>query len=269
MSDFATPGNLVTLGLCSLSAALWCLIGVRAALGHSPLAMQPREPCPWSSWAVGLAFPVSLLVQQIVIESAPVGDLSVERVQRGCLASVAEAAVLMGLLALGTTIRASDFGLNRRTAIADIAIGIGGFLAAWLPVWGVNLAVFLAGFREEDQVHPYFKILEASPGTATLGWMVLGAVILAPLVEELLFRVVIQGGLESRISPRAALLFVSIMFASIHSLDGRPDALPLFPMAFILGYIYYRRHSLLAVFTMHALFNATFLMLALMKRPAS
>jgi membrane protease YdiL (CAAX protease family) len=85
----------------------------------------------------------------------------------------------------------------------------------------------------------------------------------------LLYRVVIQGWLESRITPRAAIIFVSILFAAIHSESGRPDALPILPLALILGYVYHRRHSLLAAFTLHATFNAANLALALMTGPSS
>lgn len=265
MSDLETAGNLANLALCLGSAGAWCLAGYRAIRGQPLLEPMPREPSPWSSWAIGLAFPISVIVQGVVFYSSPgVAAISLEAVKRACLMNLLEAVVLMGLLALGTPIRAVDFGLNRGTTGRDVASGLIGFVAAWLPVVAVNLAIYHAGYRGKDEVHPFFKILEASPGAATIGWIVLGAVILAPLTEELLYRVIIQGWLETRLSPWLAILFVSVWFAAIHSQDGRPDAIPLFPLALTLGYVYYRRRSLLATFTMHAAFNAANLGLALM-----
>jgi membrane protease YdiL (CAAX protease family) len=265
MSDLVTAGNLAHMALWLASAGTWCLAACRAFQGRPLLESVPREPSPWSSWAIGLAFPVSIIVQIVVAESSPgIDPISLKAVELGCLMKVAELAVLMGLLALGTPIRAIDFGLNRGTAGRDIAIGFAGFLAAWLPVFAVNIAVGLTGYRKEGEVHPYFKVLEASPGVLTVVWLVLAAVVLAPLAEELLYRVIIQGWLETRLSPRIAILFVSAWFAAIHSREGRPDAIPLFPLALTLGYVYYRRHSLLATFTMHAAFNAANLALALM-----
>jgi len=261
MSDLETAGNLANAALCLGSAGVWCLAAYRAIRGQPLLKSIPRDPSPWSSWAIGLAFPISVVAVSLKNKSHPeVLSIPLEAVKITCLTNVLEAVVLMGLLAFGTPIRAADFGLNRGTTAGDIAAGLLGFVAAWLPVVAVNLAIYHAGFRSEGDVHPFFKILEGP----TIGWIVFGAVILAPLTEELLYRVIIQGWLETRLSPWIAILFVSIWFAAIHSNEGRPDAIPLFPLALTLGYLYYRRHSLLATFTMHAAFNAANLILALL-----
>jgi len=42
--------------------------------------------------------------------------------------------------------------------------------------------------------------------------------------------------------------------------------LPLVPLALILGYVYYRRHSYLSVVLLHALFNGANLWLALIAK---
>jgi hypothetical protein len=108
-------------------------------------------------------------VQAIVLGTPPLDNpISLETVKRACLMNVAEGAVLMGLLALGTPIRAADFGLTRGTAVHEVGVGLLGFLAAWLPVNAVNIAVYLGGLREEGEVHSFFKILEAAPGAETV-----------------------------------------------------------------------------------------------------
>jgi membrane protease YdiL (CAAX protease family) len=83
--------------------------------------------------------------------------------------------------------------------------------------------------------------------------MALAVAVVAPLSEELLFRVVLQGWLTERISATVAVPVVAIVFAAVH---GWRDGLALLPLALILGYVFARRRSYLAVVTTHALFNS-------------
>ncbi len=76
------------------------------------------------------------------------------------------------------------------------------------------------------------------------------AVILAPLYEELLFRVVLQGWLTSVVDPRYAIPIVALIFGAIH---GLPDGIALLPLAGVLGYVFYRRHSYVSVLVIHGL----------------
>jgi membrane protease YdiL (CAAX protease family) len=85
--------------------------------------------------------------------------------------------------------------------------------------------------------------------------------VLAPLVEELIYRVVLQTWLQKIAPPREALIAVAIIFAAVHRL---PDALPLLPLALILGYVYQQRRSFLTIVLIHMLFNAVNLILALL-----
>lgn len=264
MSDLRAPDKLVMLLLCLGSLAVWGVVIARWLRGQPALALEPREPCRWHPVAVGLALPVSTVVQYVVVspflgENPP----TVAGVQARCLGTILEILVLMGMLALGTPIRAKDFGIDPSRVWQDLRCGAVGFLAAFAPVFAVNYLVDRFGWRAEGAKHLLFVILEKSPSHATAGWVILSAVILAPVAEELVYRVILQGWLETRLSPRAAILFVATIFAYVHLGEGRPDHLPLFPLALILGYVYWRRHSYLAVVALHAAFNATNLALAL------
>jgi membrane protease YdiL (CAAX protease family) len=53
------------------------------------------------------------------------------------------------------------------------------------------------------------------------------------------------------------------VFAGVHGLH---DALPLLPLALVLGALYHLRRSYVAIVTAHACFNAAFLVLALLQR---
>jgi membrane protease YdiL (CAAX protease family) len=51
----------------------------------------------------------------------------------------------------------------------------------------------------------------------------------------------------------AAIGIVTVLFAAVH---GLPDALPIVPLALVLGYVFHRTRSYVAVVTLHALFNS-------------
>jgi membrane protease YdiL (CAAX protease family) len=94
-------------------------------------------------------------------------------------------------------------------------------------------------------------------------WIVLSAAFLAPLTEELLYRVLLQGWAQSHLAPWQAIVASSFVFVAQHSMS---DWLPLLPLALILGYVYHRRRSYLAVVVLHALFNGVMLALAWLAR---
>ena len=76
---------------------------------------------------------------------------------------------------------------------------------------------------------------------------------------------VLQTWLQKIAPPRESLVAVAIIFAAVHRL---PDALPLVPLALILGYVYQQRRCFLSIVLIHMLFNATNLGLALLTIPA-
>ena len=66
-------------------------------------------------------------------------------------------------------------------------------LAAWLPTMGLKLLMVL--ILDDATQHPFLKLITAGPGWQVLALIVFTATVLAPVMEELLFRVVILGGL--------------------------------------------------------------------------
>ena len=124
----------------------------------------------------------------------------------------------------------------------------------------VLIVVLTEGLTGEvpDQ-HPFLEMMESDVGMAVLSLIVLTTVILAPIVEELQFRVVILGGIAQLGRSRLALGVSSVLFALAH---GFPDSLALLPLAFALGYTYQRRRSYITVMMVHFLFNAFNMVLA-------
>ena len=84
--------------------------------------------------------------------------------------------------------------------------------------------------------------------------MTISAVMVAPWVEEMAFRVIMQRTFLRHFSPSTSILLTAVAFCAIH--PSWQDAVGLFPLALVLGVIYHRTGSFLAVVLIHMLFNA-------------
>src|SRR4029079_1566506 len=80
------------------------------------------------------------------------------------------------------------------------------------------------------------------------------AILLAPLVEELLFRGILYPALKQKGYRRLALWGASLFFALTHS--NVPTFIPLTFLAIILTLLYEETNTLLMPILTHSLFNA-------------
>jgi membrane protease YdiL (CAAX protease family) len=171
------------------------------------------------------------------------------------------------IVVLVWTRRATDeqprLGLAR-----TLALGGGGFLLAMPPVMlqlymGVTIWHWLQP-QQPPPVHPMLQALESSAaGRWGAAQLVLGATVLAPVTEELLFRGVLLQALwrQWRLA-WGAILASAGMFSLVH---GQPqDLLPLVTLGTILGYVRVRSGSLWAPILLHVLFNARTMLFAIL-----
>ncbi len=135
-----------------------------------------------------------------------------------------------------------------------LGAGVLAFLA--LRIITVILAPALPALGSDD--HPQRELTESlrlMTEQHSLWFTVLLAALLAPIVEEILFRGVLLTGLARRISFGWANAVQAALFASLHL------TAPLFPIFFLMGLIggelMRRSGGLLAPLTMHALNNVT------------
>jgi len=189
--------------------------------------------------------------------------VSLVNVQWICACQVAQFATVVGLLAIAGPLQLDDFGCNPQSWRNDILVGAGGWIASYLPIvlarwWQESL-----DWREPESQHLLFKVLAQNFNVEGLFWIYLSAAVLAPLSEELIYRVLLQGWAQSRLPAVLAISISACQFVARHTVF---DWLPLLPLALILGYIYYRRRSFLAVVTLHALFNGSMLTLAILSK---
>jgi membrane protease YdiL (CAAX protease family) len=129
-------------------------------------------------------------------------------------------------------------------------------LAALLPTTLIGALRSL--MTEEETLHPYLVLLRETPSAVV--WIVLAAVVCAPIKEELMFRVVLHGWLYDRWRTVGAVA-AAVAFAAMHSLS---DAPLLMPLALMLGALYEWRRSLIAACAAHAAFNAANILMVLM-----
>jgi membrane protease YdiL (CAAX protease family) len=137
-------------------------------------------------------------------------------------------------------------------------------LAAYAPTIAVRLLVVMLMKQfngEAPPSHPFLEMLDNDSGAMVLLLVALTAVVVAPVVEELQYRVVLLGGLAQVGMTWPALALSSLLFSLAH---GMPDGIALIPLALALGYTYLRRRSCITVMLVHFLFNAFNLLVALL-----
>lgn len=92
------------------------------------------------------------------------------------------------------------------------------------------------------------------------GWLLLSAVVLAPLLEEVVFRGYITSGIQYAYGPIAAWIVSSIIFGIAHGSAG--PAINATFCGLVLGFYYMRYRSLTLVIMLHAMNNLTACFLA-------
>ncbi|WP_010583551.1 CPBP family intramembrane glutamic endopeptidase [Schlesneria paludicola] len=240
------------------SAFAWQTI-IRRRIDCRPILEWNEEPrATWRSIPemlvvyVALLWPVSHLF--VLSLSPPIpSPITLDAVARGAAVNFCLILAAIGILASSHRPLA-EFGMSFRQLSVQARVALFGFCAAVLPMAVSMLATLPLRGRETQ--HSLLKLLTEQPDVTTIGIIAMTAVISAPLWEELMFRVVLQGWLTSMFTPKLAIPIVAALFSFIH---GWQNGLALLPLALILGYVFHRRHSYLSVVMIHALFNATML----------
>jgi membrane protease YdiL (CAAX protease family) len=147
------------------------------------------------------------------------------------------------------------FGREFRVA-AEVCLG------AWLPTAILRITMVL--LLQDEAQHPLLEMIQNGVGVNVMLLIAITAVILAPLMEELLFRVIILGGLLNRknitaSSTAIAVGITSVLFAFAH---GFPDNLALLPLAAAIAWTYHQRRSYRTVVMVHFLFNGFNILIA-------
>lgn len=187
--------------LAIASLAVWFALFDR--LKHGPiLAYEPRRPVPWSGYWTILPIGLVVLVIGAVLfngESQPDDAealTSVERLAYGSLQQLLLAGAYFAVAAGASKATFADMGLPTSLSqlASDVRIGVIAWLAALAPVYGTQLALVLIFGQPEG--HPLINMLQSEASLVLFVTAFLAAVVVAPLCEEVLFRLLLQGWLE-------------------------------------------------------------------------
>jgi len=185
---------------------------------------------------------------------------------------IAVIAVIIFLARASFARRLKGFGLNVKTIHKDFLAAFVNLLAVWpLVLAAILLTIFFGkliyGQDFQMQQHEELEMITAYPQLSLRILIVILAVVIAPLLEEMLFRgffqTVIRSFWEIR-NPNGVwppILISSVLFAMVHSNPGHWPAL--FILAVCLGYAYEKSGSLFRPIFIHSFFNAVTIIAAL------
>jgi uncharacterized protein len=261
--DRAISQAIVVMGAAVL--AVWLL---KTSLGRTALAgSKPRRhqmPIVTPIAAVGIWFIAGPLVQDIMVSLAGRAHGSQASVRDSVAYSIGSIPFIAFILLVGHFFFArgiKGLGLRLRTIPKSFGRAVLCLLAV-LPVVMAVLAIIeyigrlAQGQTYQIPVHEKLQELSKFPTPAVRTLLILAAVVVAPIQEEMLFRGIFQTFIRSYIGmPWVAIAVTAAMFAGVHADSAHWPAL--FVLAMGMGYSYEKSGSLWQPIFIHALFNGT------------
>ncbi|GAC1299610.1 MAG: hypothetical protein NVSMB19_04240 [Vulcanimicrobiaceae bacterium] len=149
-----------------------------------------------------------------------------------------------------------ELGLRMPTA-RELGIGLAGTVAMWLLVSLTGAIVAAVSHRHDTETAVALLQQMKTPAEQVLFFAI--ACMLAPMIEELTFRVFLYNALTRYVSMPVAIVASGLIFGVVHS-ASLPQlltvSLPLTVGGIVLAYVYARTRSYWACVTTHALFNS-------------
>jgi len=259
-TDFIWLAGLVLFASWLLNTSL----GTKALINSLPRrnSMPPYLPLvPLLLW-FGAVSMIILLVQKLTP-----GLQGWQKIFRDHLVmsigAVVTMAAMMFLAHIHFARRLKGFGLNIKTIAKDFVMAILYLLATWpLMMAAITMTMFfarlLSGQDYQMQQHEQLELITEYQQIPVRMMIVFVAVVIAPLLEEMLFRGFIQTTIRSYFSTRnnawPAIAASSVFFAIMHADPGHWPAL--FVLGLCLGYSYEKSGSLFRPIFIHLFFNA-------------
>jgi len=263
--------------------ACWLLntsLGTKALTDSTPRrnSMPPYLPLvPLMLWFGAVSMVVAL------VQKLTPGLLGWQKIFRDNLVmsigAVVTMAAMMFLAHVHFARRLKGFGLNIKTIVKDFFMGFVNLLAAWpLMMAAITMTLFVAelisGQEYQMQQHQQLELITEYPQLPLRIMIVFVAVVIAPVLEEMLFRGFVQTTIRSLLVAREtrherrdtscawpAIAASSVFFAIMHAEPGHWPAL--FVLGVCLGYSYEKSGSLFRPIFIHLFFNASSVAIAL------
>ena len=266
-TDFIWLAGLILFACWLLDTSL----GIKALADSPPRrnSMPPYLPLvPLMLWFGGVAMAV-VLVQKLTPGLQGWQKIFTNHIVMS-IGAIVTIAAMMFLAHIHFARRLKGFGLNIRTIVKDFFMAIVNLLTAWpLMMAAITMTLIFAklisGQEYEMQQHQQLEMITEYPQLPLRIMIVFVAVVIAPLLEEMLFRGFIQTAIRSffniRNSAWPAIAASSVFFAIMHANPGHWPAL--FILGVCLGYSYEKSGSLFRPIFIHLFFNASSVAIAL------
>ncbi len=203
--DVSTELAALLLALLASGLATMVWLWTRRRKHLEFVAFEARRPVPWRGIHVLLGFVLFIVLRgaaAVAALSQMQAPQAAELPPRGMLllfladaaGSLAALALVAALLVVRCGAKPRDLGLTLRAAGRDLRLGVLGFFAVLVPIYG--LQVLATALFQPSSEHPLIKLLKESPEPLLMLGAAVAAVLVAPVVEEFFFRVMLQGWLE-------------------------------------------------------------------------
>lgn len=259
------------VGLLLLTAVILGMIHYRRITSAMALAAEP--PAAPTPWGIGAALTVVALVYLLTRILAPLVVQGVIHLtglaedERLILLTSAVMTIITTVVVLGIFLVAQGRSPWNWGAFGwqfswwHVRYGLVGLLIA-APVYGIVAWVSVMLFKDRAEPHPLIPMLQSTRDPWTLLLLVLMAVVMAPLIEETLFRGVLFRACHNRIAFWPAALLSGALFAAGH---GQLVALlPIFVLGVLFALLARRAGSLWAAAVAHGAFNGFSTLVALL-----
>ncbi|MBA7676910.1 hypothetical protein ES703_85155 [subsurface metagenome] len=201
-----------------------------------------------------------------------------------CIGGLTTTAVIIFLARTHFARRLKGFGLNIKELHKDFFAAFVNLLTIWpLLMVAITLTIFFGkliwGQEYQIQQHQELELITQYSQLPLRILIVVVAIVIAPVLEEMLFRGLVQTMIRSYLDARysmldtrrgsgkawLAILISSGLFAIVHANPGHWPAL--FVLAVCLGYSYEKSGSLFRPIFIHSLFNTASIIATLSQYP--
>ncbi len=254
--------------ICLTGVAIFTLWLLRTSLGARALDDCPtrRNNMPYYLPLLMICFWISVLLLGSVLSHSISPDVQSIRtaffnnifvLAGGLITSVIVIIIARLFFARGL----KGFGLNPKTIPRDLVASFLNLLAVWPLILVTLTATLFIGrliFSQQYELpqHQELMLLEKSRLSLRILIAVV-AIVVAPMVEEILFRGFFQTMIRSFLNGRQvawlAIIISSLLFSFMHEPAHWPA---LFILGVVLGYSYEKSGSLFRPIFLHSLFNA-------------
>ena len=208
----AVAGMLV-MAILAAGTVCWVLAALKLAAGQPLVPWSRRRPVPWGLldlFGLFVLYFLSIVVVQLFLSAMGWlpdvgGEADLTLADKGILVwaniglQIGLLAIALPVIALHTAASARDFGIAGRELAHDLKLGVIGFVMLAPPVYAIQGVLV---YFWKPSKHPLMEMFKQSPEAGFFVVLLLAAAVMAPIFEELIFRVLFQGFLEKLFSYR-------------------------------------------------------------------